>query len=74
MDATTKNVLSKIYDATKCTTDGYAVCVTIGIRSDNRRNVCTWLENNGYITGIDYIGQDKIRCQITEKTRMIFKD
>lgn len=74
MDITTRNVLSKIYDATICTADGYAVCVTIDIRSDSRKNVCSWLENNGYITRVDYIGQDKVRCQITEKTRKFFAD
>ena len=72
MDDATKKVLTKIYDVAKCTTDGYVVCASIDICSDYRTKVCSWLERNGYITRVDYIGQDKVRCQITEKTRNYF--
>ena len=74
MDELTQKVLTQIYDASKYTTDGYAIGVSIGIRSDVRKTVCSWLESNGYITRVDYIGQDKVRCQITERTINFFAE
>ena len=74
MDEIIEGVLSQICNVTKHTGDGYAVCVTLGVRSDSRKKVCSWLENNGYITKVTYIGQDKVQCQITEKTRKYFKN
>ena len=74
MDEVTQRVLAKIYEATKNTIDGYTVGVSIGIRSDSRREVCSWLVDHGYITKVTFVGQDKIQCQITEKTKHYFAD
>ena len=72
MDEVMLSVLSKIYTAAKNTSDGYVMCTSIDIRSDMRRKICEWLENQGYIKKVELIGQDKIRCQITEKTKCYF--
>lgn len=72
MDEATQSVLAKIYTATKNTSDGYVVSVSIGVRSDKRKAICSWLESNGYITKVNYIGQDKIQCQITDKAKYYF--
>ena len=72
MDEITQSILAKIYNATKNTSDDYAVSVSIGVRSDKRNDVCYWLEANGYITNVNYIGQDKIQCQITDKAKRYF--
>lgn len=72
MDEVTRKALARIYDSTKNTFDGYTVGVSIGIRSDSRREVCSWLESHGYITKVKLIGQDKIQCQVTEKTKRYF--
>lgn len=72
MDETTQSVLAKVYNAAKNTSDGYTVSVSIGVRSDKRQDVCSWLESNGFITKVNYIGQDKIQCQITDKAKRYF--
>ena len=72
MDEITRETLTRIYDAAKNTSDGYTMGVSIDIRSDTRQEVCSWLESQGYITKVELFGQDKVRCQVTEKTYRFF--
>ncbi len=62
------HVLKIIYDAARNTPDNYVISVNIGIHGDERINVCDRLVNCGFISNVNYIGKDKIQCQVSSKT------
>jgi hypothetical protein len=55
-----RKVLFIIWEAAKKTNNGYVFSVDIGLRCEDRINVCNYLENGGYI-------QSQIRCQLEMK-------
>lgn len=65
-------VLQKLYDAAIKTADNYVICCDISLRSDQRKEVCTWLQNNGFIENYKSIGKTKVQCQVTQKTMEYF--
>ncbi len=62
-----RKVLFIIWEAAKKTNNGYVFSVDIGLRCEDRINVCNYLENGGYISKVDYHGQSQIRCQLEMK-------
>lgn len=72
MDENSRQILSKIYQAARRTNDGFVISVDIGVRGEERERICQNLTNYGYITKLQYLGKDKIQCQITEEIENYF--
>ena len=41
MNNEVQDVLTKIYEAARNTSDNYVLCVAIGVRSDQRSEICS---------------------------------
>lgn len=74
MDIQYENVLRKLYTHAKEAREYYVMNCDIGLFSDKRKEVCHWLQNNGYISKYEAIGKTYVRCQITEKAIQYFNN
>lgn len=41
--------------------------IQTGVEGDNRKEICQWLVQNGYIENVYYYGREYIACDITDK-------
>lgn len=66
MERKYSDVLYILYDAAKHTSDGFIISTEIN-RND-KKEICSWLEFNGYIENVSYHGKHNVSCQVTNKT------
>lgn len=67
MEKKYENVLRKIFDRSDELGSTHVTDVYTGAESDERREICGWLSQQGYIRNVEYIGREIIRCDIEFK-------
>ncbi|NBH62702.1 hypothetical protein D1155_13700 [Anaerotruncus sp. 80] len=60
-------VLKKIKEKAEETTDGFLVSVSLDVRSEKRAELVKYMEQEGYIEKVDFIGKSNISCKVTQK-------
>lgn len=68
METRYRAVLRKIYERSLELERTHVTDVYTGVEGDNRRAICQWLVQNGYIENVEYRGREIICCDITDKT------
>lgn len=68
MEQKVKNVLQRIYNEAIKTSDGYVFIDDIGVYCEERKQICRWLVENGYISKYEAFGKKGIQCQTLSKT------
>ena len=60
-------LLQAIIEKAKPTKDNYVISVDIPptIHHDKKKELADELQQAGYIERVDFLGQDKLRCQVT---------
>jgi len=74
MDNNQREILYKIYSEATKTTDNYTISCNIGIRAEQREDICKFLEDEGYIKNCSFHGQTYIRCTVLPKTFELFTE
>ena len=69
MKAGAYQLLQCLKEKAMLTNDKYVVLATIpsNIHRDNRKSLADELEHGRYICKVNFIGKDKIQCELTEK-------
>lgn len=69
-----EEILKLIYIKAKNTKDDFIKEIDLGVKGQERNNICNYLQKNGYISRTQYIGKSKVQCQVKQKTFKLFED
>lgn len=73
MEKKCEYVLKLLCDKLSGNPDGYVTSVDIGINlKEDRKEIMQTLENDGYVTNIQYIGHNSVSCYVTDRGRNYF--